>query len=204
LQETENIAVAPPSEPATEASAPAGLMRAKRAWRFRVLMYLLVVGGGIIISIFWVNSRSERVREPSDITAYAARADATVRDAPTAQGSQKLGTLDRGEEVEGAWLPENAAGQRWFKIGSGRFAGDYVWARNLASSPPPTLSAFLDTRKMALSEISVVSKPDSGATVLDTIGARQTVYIVGLVGDGWYEIRLKRGGVGYAQASNFN
>lgn len=187
------------------AAAPAAETSVHKAGRGWLLPVSLLTLAGVV-AIIWGNSSSgpvTGVAAPPVVVAYAARADAVVRDKPTVQSSISLGTLARGETITGSWLAADTADRRWFSITAGRFAGDYVWGRNLASQPRPPLLASLGAEKRTLSRTSIFVSPETGATLLDTIGAGRSTYIVGTVGGGWYEIRLKHGGVGYAQISNF-
>lgn len=140
----------------------------------------------------------------SDVTVFAVRDDAAVRSAPTTLNSAKLGTLGRGAQIQGTWLERNAAGYRWFKVSSGPFAGDYVWERNLSPMAPAQLSAAIGADRRALATVNAYSSPDLNAPVADTIAARHPVFVVGSVDGGWYEIRLKHGGIAYVQSSNIN
>lgn len=147
--------------------------------------------------------QSPPVESAPPVTVYALRDDTAVRDRPTAVRSQIVGNLHRGDAVAGEWRQANGAGSRWLKIASGRWAGDYVWDRNLSQSPPPGLLSAFDTYRTTNTLTDVRSSPDPMAVKIETVRPGRRVLVAGEIEGGWYEIRLRRGGVGYALAANF-
>jgi hypothetical protein len=138
------------------------------------------------------------------VTVYALRDDTVVRNQPTIIGSYSPGNLHRGDSITGEWQAPSAAGYRWLKITSAPWTGDYVWDRNLSDSRPPALTSTFGTFEKTGAVTDVYPRPDLTATKLETVSPGRRIFVSGEIEGGWYEIRLRRGGVGYALAADFN
>ncbi len=135
-------------------------------------------------------------------TLYVTRNDAVVRDAPTSTGNE-IGRLTRGAMVEGAWKTDETGQTNWFRLGTGSMAGGYLWTKNLTSSPPPVIVKWQQSTRTVLRAAALHADPAANSSVLQQINPAMTVFVVGEVAGGWYEILLKRGGVGYLYGDAF-
>jgi SH3 domain-containing protein len=184
-----------PVSPTAASSVGAKPKRSRRWW--------FVVAGAaailIVVKVLFSAAPDTQAPPVAAITVYSVRDDTTVRNAPTTLNSSKVATLQRGASLQGDWLDRNAAGFRWFKIAAGPFSGGYVWERSLSAAPPPQLLQAVGLYKAASRAADVRVAPQVDAAVVMRIRAGQSVFVVGAVDGGWYELRLKRGGVGYAQ-----
>jgi hypothetical protein len=213
-----NTAPSPPSPPVAEqksaspTSAPTHqepvarpLGNRKGFIVFYAALFLLAVL--VLISLLGgprqVPAQSPAPVVAAPVTLYALRDDTVVRSQPTAIGSYSPGNLHRGDPVTGEWQAANTAGYRWLKITSGQWTGDYVWDRNLAESPPPALVTTFNTFETTGALTDVYPRPDLSATKLQTVSPGRRIFVSGEIEGGWYEIRLRRGGVGYALAADF-
>ncbi len=134
-------------------------------------------------------------------TDYATRVT-KVRREPTAAGSNEVGDVARGETLVGR-LVKGADGQsRWLQLTDGRWKGDYVWMDNLSRDPRPALTAVDHRFRRLLTASAATSLPNSPLT-LRAFGRGDAVMVLGTTADGWREIELTGGGVGYLPPAAF-
>lgn len=167
---------------------------------------LLAVAGGLLlaltIAMLPTRHNSPAPPEPAAVTVFALRSDTSVRDAPTTVSSNVTSKLERGTVVTGIWQPGSNGRASWLKITSGPHQGNFVWERNLSTSPPPALVAEIaDFRTTAVAS-TVHAAPDSSAPILENVRSGLRIFVTGEVAGGWIEIPMKRGGLGYIPASD--
>jgi len=89
----------------------------------------------------------------SDLVKMEVKGSANARDAPTAKGSNIIGSYSPGEELEGTWVDgeSDQAGEKWLKVADGH-TWKYVWSGNLIeitessdlpSAKAPSLSQYM-------------------------------------------------------------
>lgn len=139
---------------------------------------------------------------PVMVVQYIMRNDAVVRSAPTPSAATAVATLARGQSVEGEWQ-STSDGTTWFKIETGAYAGDYVWNRNLSQTSPPAVQNLIQANRLVVQDSDLYSAPNAGGSVVQHLGHGVSAYVVAEVVGGWFEIALKRGGVGYLPPSAF-
>jgi len=126
-----------------------------------------------------------------------------LRDNTTADGSQVLSDLTRGERLEGKWVMGSDGETPWLETEwQGRTA--YAWGRNLAATELPVLTEPMQGERLLATGAIVREGPADASEVLDTVSASTEVEPVGGVGNGWVEIARSGGGVGYVKASDLS
>ena len=162
---------------------------------------LAVTGAGI----FFMRPApsSPAAAPPVMIVQYITRGDAVVRNAPEPSAATAVATLARGQSVEGEWQTASDGTHAWFKIETGSYTGDYVWNKNLAQTSPPAVQKPIQADRFVVQDSDLYSAPDTGASIVQHLEHGVSAYVVAEVVGGWFEIALKRGGVGYLSASAF-
>ena len=138
----------------------------------------------------------------SPITVYVTRDDAAVRDQPKATGSQLVTNLARGTSLTGTWQ-SGPLSSKWLKIVGSQYQGDYVWERNVSANALPNVVQKVDGYLTTTQRAELRDSPTPGGNVVATARAGVRLYIAYAVDGGWYEVPLRRGGVGYVQPSAF-
>jgi zinc-ribbon domain len=135
--------------------------------------------------------------EDGETAIYYAIRNAKLRDKPTTQGSAVLGELKRGTQIEGTMEMASDGKTQWFKV---KGTGQYVAGINLSDVAPPPLTLVLGKTMSLDEQTEIRALPLDSATTLDTVGAGVKVEAIGVT-NGWIEIALRKGGVGYIKPS---
>lgn len=135
-------------------------------------------------------------------TQYVAR-ETRVRLEPTAQGNAPVGSLSRGDRVQGVWVDGVDGRSRWLRITDGAHTGAFVWGANLVAEQPPALRTMIREEQIAATSGLVLSGPRPDANVLGRVEPGQSFTVVGRTGSGWMEVARDAGGVGYVDAAVF-
>jgi hypothetical protein len=134
--------------------------------------------------------------QPIGNAFYAVR-KAKLRDKPTTDGSIVKGEVTRGTQLTGVLVEGSDGKSQWLKIDT---SGYFISAANISNEAPVALSSALN-RPMTLDEQSDVrSRPSDDAAPVDSLVSGTVVDAVGIA-NGWVEITLKKGGVGYIKPS---
>jgi zinc-ribbon domain len=136
--------------------------------------------------------------EDGETATYYAIRTVKLRDKPTTQGSTVLGELKRGTQIEGVMEMAADGKTQWFKI---KGSGQYVAGINLSDVAPPALTLALGKTMTLDEQTEIRAAPADNATTVDTVGAGVKVEAVGVT-NGWIEIALRKGGVGYIKPSS--
>lgn len=136
------------------------------------------------------------------VTEYATRL-VRVRSAIGVASSTVLGDLRRGDAISGTWVTGQDGLTKWLKIKWGGRGDGFVWSRNLSDRPRPGLTASPTPSQSVLVAGPVRGEPDENTPIIDTVFAGQSAQTVGNTLDGWVEIALAGGGVGYVKAETF-
>lgn len=190
---TETVAAAPP-EPRKY-----GLLLAGAA------LLAVAIGGGAWLGLSSSGEKAEidtgqgaaggeAAQEKLD---YFAAADANLRDRPTIQGSRIVGSLKRGEKVTGT-LVGDERDKQWVKVEA---TGQYVSLVNLSKSAPPSLATVDGSDRVTTAQCSVLESAAAGAAVKTALRPGAKVRLIGATADGFTELGLPGGGVGYTPAS---
>ncbi|MEO8926328.1 MAG: SH3 domain-containing protein [Caulobacteraceae bacterium] len=165
---------------------------------------MLIPSGAVLIALvallaWWAFSND--VFSPA-VKAYATR-DAQVFSAIDPAKSAMLGQVHRGDALSGHWLKGQDGKAQWLKI---RWAGrgdGFVWSRDLSIRPRPDLTASDQSSQPAVNASLIYAEPAMSSPVVDNLAAGEAASTVGTTGDGWTELALASGGVGYVQAAAF-
>lgn len=176
--------------------------RRKSRRRLLLLVIILLFGVWGLVRLVPPPSRVSTTPTERVSTFYVTRDDATVRNAPTAIGSDVITKLARGVIVTGIWI-RSAAGSKWLKLSAGPFKGDYVWERSVSDKVRPSLIQSIDGYMSVNQVVQLRSAPDLSGAVLQNVRPGVRLYVYGSVEGGWLEIPLRHGGVGYLPPSAF-
>lgn len=207
-------AAVPPVEPVRESPAPAAHTARSRGRRRRGgTVWIIAIVLAVLAVAIWYGARTPQEPDARDSTAeraaaaptdvigtaqsYWATRAVTIRRQPAA-AAEAVGTLHRGDTVRAVTVRGPDGKGRWVQIESGEFIGAYAWASNLADAEPPILETSFDAepRRIVVAR-SIFAAPNFSAAELDTLPVGATVRVSGRTADGWWEIALKSGGVGY-------
>lgn len=126
-----------------------------------------------------------------------AVAEANLRDAPSLQGSKVVGSLKRGEKVSGTVVTDER-GKPWLKIDG---AGGFVSLANLAETEPPVLANLDGSDRIATARCTILETAAAAAATKVILKPGAAVRLVGTTADGFAELGLPGGGVGYTPPS---
>jgi hypothetical protein len=209
--------IPPPLTYANEEPAPAPTVPiTQRGWFLPVLL-------AVLLSILWLYRSADA---PADTATDAAAAgDATaaadpeaglieqsfytmrevnVQPRPTAGAG--VGKVARGTELSGVIVSGAINAERWLKIRKGTNTGLYVWAGNLSGTVRPELDSSVSGPKSVILDVPVRTEPNLNASIASgkttSLSIGETVNVAGLVADGWAELTLKTGGIGYVPADS--
>ena len=184
----------------------------------------LLIGGGtgivLLLLLYYFIFLRDDMSAPAPAAAtekaaseYAATrkmfvvADANVRDKPAIKDGNIVGKLPRGSIVNGTLKMAMDGTGGWFELADGK---GFVSDVNLSETQPPEIVKPLGDRMWnADRPVDIYGQPDAAAPVLDHVAAGTPLMLFGLTANGYVEIKLKKGGVGYladgariAEASN--
>lgn len=128
--------------------------------------------------------------------SYYAVLEANIRDKASTQGSAVLGKLARGESASGKIIVGEDGTSDWLELADGK---GFVALVNLSEFQPPELAKMLDDKKWTTNEaIEIWAQPDPESTLVDRLAAGTSLTLVGLTANDYVEVKLPKGGVGYA------
>lgn len=211
----------PPLEPAP---APAQTEMSTKPWLYLagglgalVLLVAVLSGGGNGSSGYVspsndVGASADNMTTPVDQgpavreigtaqTFYAARA-VKVRAHATGD-SAEIGALSRGDSIHGLVVARQSDNEEWVRVESGPHRGYFVWRRNLVDAQPPSLSRTVTENRVVPASASLYARPDSSATIVQTLDPGTSVHLAGELASGWWEVELSNGGVGYLSPDAF-
>jgi len=138
--------------------------------------------------------QEEAAAKPATLFAVA---EANLRDKPSLQGSKVVGSLKRAEKVSGT-LVDDERGKPWLKVDG---TGHFVSLANLAEAQPPELASLDGSDRIATASCTVLETAGTGATTKTVLKSGAAIRVVGSTADGFVELGLPGGGVGYTPAS---
>lgn len=166
----------------------------------------VAIGGGAWLGLSSSNGQGDTaekaVSEPGSgvaetATLYAS-AEANLRDKASLDGSKVVGSLKRGEKVTGT-LVTDERGKQWLRMVGG--AG-FVSLANLAKAAPPALANLDGSDRVTTAQCTVLEGAAAGAASKMVLKPGAAVRLVGTTADGFVEVGLPGGGVGYLPASS--
>lgn len=167
------------------------------------LIVAAVAGGIMLIAAIFAmfDDKGSSARASAAVAAntpstYYVTRMVRMRDAPSAEGSNIIATLQRGETVEGVMTKGRDGVTPWLRVERPGTAG-YVWGKNLSTRPRPALTSSIG-RAWTINRTSVIrAEPEFNSALLDTVQPGLKVDVVGGVTNDQVEIALREGGVGY-------
>lgn len=165
----------------------------------------IAIGGGIWLGLSGPDNNVEiggepspTKEEPADQSASLfAVAEANLRDRPTLRGSTIIGALKRGERATGL-LMSDERGKAWLKLDR---TGQFVSLANLSKTQPPRLKTLDGSDLVTTARCSVLDAPAAGAMTKKILKTGAAIRLVGSTADGFAELALPGGGVGYTPSS---
>ncbi len=122
-------------------------------------------------------------------TAYVTR-PTVLRAGPSAAAPARR-DLPRGATVRGA---PDRRDRGWFRASTG--GGGWLWRRNLSARRRPALTGGPAPRRAATSA-PLRAEAEAGAPVVGRVARGEALSAAGVTANGWVELRLPGGGVGY-------
>lgn len=201
---------AAPNADVWEADEPVRFWRRKGVIPGLAALLLVIVGLAWFMRPSWLGTNnspaavSSAARDTPPLTGQQeslfVTADANVRDAPTAKGSAILHKVLRGTSVSGTMQIGTDGESRWFKLTDGR---GFVGATNLASAAPPELSRVFDNMPWNVEGATeLLIKPEAGSQIVARLTSGERTTLAGVTKNGYAEVKLKNGGVGYFIVTN--
>lgn len=142
-----------------------------------------------------VGAEAEQVA-PVAPKLYYATLDANIRDRASTQGSNVVGKLARGDSASGKAILGEDGTSDWLELADGK---GFVALVNLSEIQPPELAKVLDDKKWIANEaVEIWAQPDPASTLVDRVAAGTSLTLVGLTSNDYVEVKLPKGGVGYA------
>jgi hypothetical protein len=144
------------------------------------------------------------LRTPPDgaaVTQYATRS-APIETAPDSAAASAVGDVARGDSLTGAWVLGADGKTRWLKVRQGTSTG-FVSADDLSDRARPTLATGAAGARPVQSSGVVYPEPDASTTVVDSVSPGDVLTVNGQTADGWSEVTLKSGAIGYVRPAVF-
>jgi hypothetical protein len=123
--------------------------------------------------------------------------------ASTDPASVVLGHLQRGDAIVGKWVKAPGGQARWLKVKWPVQGSGYIWGRDLSDRLRPDITLATSNVATAVVSSVVYAEADARSPVIDDLAAGETATPIGETKDGWAEIALNAGGVGYVKAVAF-
>ncbi|HEY0595234.1 zinc ribbon domain-containing protein [Sphingopyxis sp.] len=166
----------------------------------------VAIGGGAWLGLSSTEEKSGTVESTGEgqhhATAETATlytvAEANLRDKASLQGSKIVGSLKRGEKAAGT-LVTDERGKQWLKLDGG---SGFVSLANLAKAAPPALASLDGSDRITTAQCTVLESAAAGAASKMVLKPGAAVRLVGATADGFTEVGLPGGGVGYMPAAS--
>ena len=139
-------------------------------------------------------SDAEPVKQAEVTQRWYAVRIARLRSSMTTEADNIVGSVGRGEEVKGSIETGLDGKTSWLNTGD---KGPYVAVVNLSEKSPPPLDLAVELSLETENGTVLYSAPgDETGFSVATIPAGAMLKISGVI-DGWFEVMLSKGGVGY-------
>jgi hypothetical protein len=128
------------------------------------------------------------------VKLYAA-AQANIRDRSTTVGTEIIGKAVRGFAVSGVIVTGEDGATPWLQLDDDK---GFIAMSNLTENVPPEIIKALGDRVWRADRpLDLYTGPDKASPMLDRVAAGTPLTLFGLTGNGFVEIKLKKGGVAY-------
>jgi hypothetical protein len=164
------------------------------------LRVLLVIGALLAAGLVFMNYAVKPAVEAERSQTWYVTRGVRVRPAPST-ANRPLTELRRGEQVRGHPVAGEDGASQWLKVTAGPHRGQYVWLRNLSTTARPALASSRSEKLFALEAVQLRAEPRDGAAAAGALKTGDAVQVQGTTADGWSELALSQGGVGYVRSS---
>ncbi len=164
------------------------------------LFALVCVGLVLLVQTCGPGPEKAATARQDAIVAVYARREVTIRSGPGA-ANEKLGQALRGEYLVGRWVLGVDGETQWLQITDGPHKDGFAWGKNLRTEAPPSFLAKTPTTRIWKAGGLIYPEPNGVGQPLESLPQRSTVLVLATGSDGWVEIGLKAGGVGYIRDS---
>ena len=197
---TPPVATVLPTSPAT--TSPIVDHPAPGAQRSALLIPAVIAGVVILglLAFLLVGHPGSLFAKP--VKEFATR-DVEVRSSAGPGASTVLGHFHRGDVVTGSWAVTKPGAAKWLKIKWPGQGDGYVSARGLSAQARPELTSTAGGSQTVSAGSVVYAEPDVKSAVVDNLSAGEAASTVGATTDGWTEVTLPAGGVGYVKSAAF-
>ncbi len=134
---------------------------------------------------------------------FSTNVETNVRNGSSTDGTIVVRKLMRSEKVTGIVLLGGKNGMTpWLKLSDG---SGYVSMVNLTAAEPPALERDLNQKPWNIEqEVDLLISPAPSSAVVAHLHDREQVIIAGVTSNGYAEVLLAKGGVGYFLVSDAN
>jgi hypothetical protein len=188
----------PAYEPFT--APPAGPPLVSRFGRPGVLIPVVILAAVVLVGLGLLLFGGD-LFAPT-VKTFATR-DAEVMSAIDPAKATSLGSVHRGDALSGHWIKGRDGKPQWLKIAWPGHDGGFVWGRDLSTRQRPDLTPSGALAGPATSAALVYAEPDKTSPIVDDLAPGESASAVGDTSDGWTELSLATGGVGYVQTTAF-
>jgi hypothetical protein len=127
-------------------------------------------------------------------------ADANIRAQANAKDAAIVTKLKRGTTVIGFAKQGDDPTSQWLKLSDGRGFISFV---NLSGVEPPKLTTALNDQSwLPFADTPVKQAPDASSPAKTTAKVGNTYYLAGITENGFVEVKLGKGGVGYVSSAD--
>ncbi len=201
-------AIAPAPVPAVDVDAEGGSPAPRRTGLLLggAALLAVAIGGGAWLGLSSSEEKADTIestgagedRATAETATLYAVAEANLRDQASLQGSKIVGSLKRGEKASGT-LVTDERGRQWLRLDGG---SGFVSLANLAKAAPPALASLDGSDRITTAQCTVLESAQPGAASKMVLKPGAAVRLVGATADGFTEIGLPGGGVGYTSAAS--
>jgi hypothetical protein len=158
-----------------------------------------VIAGVVILALLAFLLVGHPFAKP--VKEFATR-EVEVRSSADPRASTVLGHFQRGDVVTGSWVTKPGAA-KWLKVKWPGHGDGYVSARDLSDQARPELTSTAGGSQTVSAGSVVYAEPDVKSAVVDNLSPGEAASTVGATTDGWTEVTLPAGGVGYVKSAAF-
>jgi hypothetical protein len=127
-------------------------------------------------------------------------ADANIRAHANAKDAAIVTKLKRGTMVIGSAKQGDDPTSQWLKLSDGR---GFISLVNLSDIEPPKLATTLNDQSwFPTSDLTIKQAPDASSPAKTAAKAGNTYYLAGITENGFVEVKLGKGGVGYVSTAD--
>jgi hypothetical protein len=158
-----------------------------------------MIGGVVVLALLAFLLIGHPFAKP--VKEFATR-EVDVRSSADPRTSTVLGHFHRGDVIAGSWVTK-PGGVKWLEVKWPGSGDGFVSARGLSAQARPELASTAGGSQTVSAGSVVYAEPDVKSAVVDNLSAGEAATTVGATADGWTEVTLPAGGVGYLKSAAF-